>query len=108
MSSNTIIMDASGGLTPDLKLSSPAGSEPILYAWPLQTGTGSDKHDNGIDILDTIKWVCEDMPEIRSAMEDVPFHEVDTANYGAMRSICDRFNKAIDSVAQLVNILRLT
>lgn len=87
----------------DLKLNSPAGAEPFVYTWPLQTGSGSDKHDHGIDICDTIKFVCEDMPEIKSAMEDIMFHELDTTDYPAMKAVCDRFNKAIDSVAALVS-----
>lgn len=89
----------------DFKLHSPAGAEPILYTWPLQTGTGSDKHDSGLDIVDTIKWVCEDMPEIKSAMEETQMHDIDTSCYMTMKTICDRFNKAIDSVAALVSVL---
>lgn len=92
----------------ELKLHSPAGSEPIIYSWPLQSGTGSDKHDSAIDIFETIRWVCEDLPEIKSALEDIPFNDTDTTNFDAMKEICDRFNRAIDSVAALEKGTSLT
>lgn len=42
-----------------LKLNSPAFVEPMYYEWPLQTGSGG-VHDKGIEILDAIRWVCDD------------------------------------------------
>lgn len=87
----------------DLKLNSPAGAEALTYKWPLQTGTGSDKHDSGLDIVDTIRWVCDDLPEIQPAFETVRFGDIDTTNYEAMRDICDRYNRAIDSIISLVS-----
>lgn len=87
----------------DLKLSSPAGTEPMTYSWPLQTGSGSDVHDNGMDILDTIKWVCDDVPEIKAAMNDLQINDVDTGSYEAMKGMCELFNDAIDKVAELVS-----
>lgn len=80
----------------DLKINSPAGVDPMFYSWPLQTGSG-------VDILDTIKWVCEDMPEIKVAFDDVKIHEIDTGCYESMLGICDQYNRAIDSVAALVS-----
>lgn len=87
----------------DLKLNSPAGAEALTYKWPLQTGTGSDKHDSGLDIVDTIRWVCDDLPEIQPAFETVRFGDIDTTNYEAMRDICDRYNRVIDSIISLVS-----
>lgn len=87
----------------DLKLSSPAGVEPMTYSWPLQTGSGSDVHDNGMDILDTIKWVCDDVPEIKAAMNDLQINDIDTGSYEAMKGMCEIFNRAIDKVAELVS-----
>lgn len=92
----------------ELKLNSPAGAEPIIYCWPLQSGTGSDKHDSGIDIFETIRWVCDDLPQIKTALEDIPFNDTDTTNFDAMKAICDRFNRAIDSVANLEKGTSLT
>lgn len=90
----------------DLKLNSPAGVDPMMYSWPLQTGSGSDRHDSGVDILDTIKWVCEDMPEIKAALDDVKIHDIDTGCYESMNGVCELYNRAIDSVAALVSSTR--
>lgn len=89
---------------PSLKLNSPAYVEPMFYGWPLQTGSGA-AHDNGIEILDAIRWVCEDMPEIKASLEHIVLTEVDTTCYDSMREVCDIYNKAIDSVASLVSAL---
>lgn len=77
----------------------------MYYKWPLQTGSGAEKHDSGIEILDTIRWVCEDMPEIKAALENTSIHDIDTSCYESMRGVCDTYNKAIDSVAALVSFL---
>lgn len=89
---------------PSLRLNSPAYVEPMFYKWPLQTGSGAELHDNGIEILETIRWVCEDMPEIKASLEDVQLHEIDTSCYESMRNVCDIYNKAMDSVAKMVCI----
>lgn len=88
---------------PNIKLNSPAYADPMYYKWPLQTGSGAEKHDSGIEILETIRCVCKDMPEIKAALEDTPMHDVDTTCYDSMRRVCDTYNKAIDSVAALVS-----
>ncbi|KAL9698546.1 hypothetical protein quinque_001987 [Culex quinquefasciatus] len=82
----------------ELKLQSPAGAEPFLYNWPFSIGGG---HDNGIELIENVRWVCEDMPEIKSAIEEINLNELDTGDFDAMKNLCDRFNKAIDSVAAL-------
>lgn len=83
-------------------MNSPAYVDAIYYKWPLQTGSGA-AHDSGIEILDAIRWVCEDMPEIKAALEHITLTEVDTTCYDSMRNVCDTYNKAIDSVASLVS-----
>ncbi|XP_055906629.1 histone-lysine N-methyltransferase, H3 lysine-79 specific isoform X2 [Eupeodes corollae] len=86
----------------DLVLRSPAGSsEVVTFSWPLQIGHGQDKHDNGIDIIDTIKFVCEELPGISSAFEEVNLNNIDTACYKTMTNLVDRFNKAVDSIVAL-------
>lgn len=87
---------------PSLKLNSPAYVEPFFYKWPLQTGSGA-AHDSGIEILDAIRWVCEDMPEIKASLEHIVLSEVDTTCYDSMRQVCDIYNKAIESVGSLVS-----
>lgn len=90
----------------DLIMRSPAGSsEVVTFSWPLQFGTGADKHDNGLDIIETIKFVCNDIPGIKSAFEETKFHEIDTACFKTMTNLVDKFNKAVDSIVNLVCIL---
>ncbi|KAG8222797.1 hypothetical protein J437_LFUL005003 [Ladona fulva] len=38
----------------ELWLHSPAGGDPVVYHWPLTSGTGSDKHDGAIEIIETL------------------------------------------------------
>ncbi|XP_028176324.1 histone-lysine N-methyltransferase, H3 lysine-79 specific isoform X2 [Ostrinia furnacalis] len=85
----------------DLRLHSPAGAEPIVYTWPLTSGHGSEKHDGALEIVETIKWVCDDLPEMKAALENNILCDFDTHSYESMRALCDRFNRAIDSVVAL-------
>ncbi|XP_066158714.1 histone-lysine N-methyltransferase, H3 lysine-79 specific-like isoform X1 [Euwallacea fornicatus] len=85
----------------ELKLHSPAGAEPVLYTWPLTSGRGNDKHDGALEIVETIRWVCEDLPELKLPLENNILCDYDTKSYASMKSLCDRFNRAIDSVVAL-------
>ncbi|KAI5635753.1 histone methylation protein DOT1 domain-containing protein [Phthorimaea operculella] len=85
----------------DLRLHSPAGAEPVVYTWPLTSGHGSDKHDGALEIVETIRWVAEDLPEMKSALEKNILCDYDTHSYESMRALCDRFNRAVDSVVAL-------
>ncbi|KAG5876348.1 hypothetical protein JTB14_003670 [Gonioctena quinquepunctata] len=85
----------------ELKLHSPAGADPVLYTWPLTSGRGNDKHDGAIEIVETIRWVCEDLPELKLPLENNILCDYDTRSYESMKSLCDRFNRAIDSVVAL-------
>ncbi|XP_064120922.1 histone-lysine N-methyltransferase, H3 lysine-79 specific-like isoform X5 [Macrobrachium nipponense] len=85
----------------DLKLHSPAGVDPIVYHWPLTSGSGADKHDGAYEIVETIRWVCEDIPELKRAMEVNILSDYDTRSYESMRQLCDKYNRTIDSILQL-------
>ncbi|XP_054708886.1 uncharacterized protein LOC129218593 [Uloborus diversus] len=82
----------------ELRLHSPCGGEPAIYQWPL---TASDKYDRATEIVDTIRWVCEDFPELKLAMENYVLHDYDTKSYESMKKLCDKYNRAIDSILQL-------
>ncbi|GFR33588.1 histone-lysine N-methyltransferase, H3 lysine-79 specific [Trichonephila clavata] len=82
----------------ELRLHSPCGGEPAIYQWPL---TASDKYDKATEIVDTIRWVCEDFPELKLAMEHYVLHDYDTKSYESMKKLCDKYNRAIDSILQL-------
>ncbi|RZC33271.1 histone-lysine N-methyltransferase, H3 lysine-79 specific [Asbolus verrucosus] len=92
----------------ELKLHSPAGAEPVLYTWPLTSGRGNDKHDGALEIVETIRWVCEDLPELKLPLENNILCDYDTKCYDSMKSLCDRFNRAIDSVVALEKGTSLT
>ncbi|XP_072390430.1 histone-lysine N-methyltransferase, H3 lysine-79 specific-like [Diabrotica undecimpunctata] len=85
----------------ELKLHSPVGAEPVCYTWPLIYGRGNDKHDRATEIVDTIRWVCEDLPVLKLPLENNILCNYDTKSYESMKSLCDRYNKAIDSVVAL-------
>jgi len=57
----------------------------------------------GIDIIDTIKFVCDELPSMSSAFEETNLHQIDTACYKTMTGLVDRFNKAVDSIVALVS-----
>jgi hypothetical protein len=65
-----------------------------------------DKHDGALEIVETIRWVCEDLPELKLPLENNILCDYDTKNYESMKNLCDRFNRAIDSVVALVSDLR--
>ncbi|KAG7203020.1 hypothetical protein KM043_010146 [Ampulex compressa] len=85
----------------ELRLHSPAGAEPIVYQWPLTSGSGSDRHDGALDVVETMRWVCDDLPDLKLPLENNILCNYDTRDYESMKSLCDRFNRAIDSLVQL-------
>ncbi|VVC26314.1 Hypothetical protein CINCED_3A017653 [Cinara cedri] len=85
----------------ELRLHSPVGADPVAYKWPMIIGRGSDKHDGALGIIETIKWVCDDFPDMKIPLENNILCDYDTKSYDSMKSLCDRFNKAIDSMLQM-------
>lgn len=82
----------------ELKLHSPAGAEPLVYSWPLQK---SDGRDEAAEIVETIRWVCADFPELKLAVENYVLREFDPSSFESMSKLCDRYNRAIDGILQL-------
>ncbi|KAM9386370.1 histone-lysine N-methyltransferase, H3 lysine-79 specific isoform 1-T1 [Pholidichthys leucotaenia] len=83
----------------ELKLKSPVGAEPASYPWPLPV---YDKHhDAAHEIIDTIRWVCEEIPDLKLAMENYVLIDYDTKSFESMQRLCDKYNRAIDSIHQL-------
>ncbi|XP_046599182.1 histone-lysine N-methyltransferase, H3 lysine-79 specific isoform X1 [Neodiprion lecontei] len=85
----------------ELRLHSPAGAEPIIYQWPLTSGSGSDRHDGAVDVVETMRWVCEDLPDLKIPLENNILCNYDMHNFESMKNLCDKFNRAIDSRVQL-------
>nr|XP_054764002.1 histone-lysine N-methyltransferase, H3 lysine-79 specific-like isoform X1 [Lytechinus pictus] len=82
----------------ELRLHSPAGAEPAIYTWPLQH---TDKTDGAVEIVDTIRWVCEDIPQLMLAMENNVLNDYDTSSYESMVTLCEKYNRAIEAIRQL-------
>jgi len=60
----------------ELRLKSPVGAEPAVYPWPLPV---YDKHhDAAHEIIETIRWVCEEIPDLKLAMENYVLIDYDT------------------------------
>ncbi|XP_013360660.1 PREDICTED: histone-lysine N-methyltransferase, H3 lysine-79 specific isoform X3 [Chinchilla lanigera] len=106
----------------ELRLKSPVGAEPAVYPWPLPV---YDKHhDAAHEIIETIRWVCEEIPDLKLAMENYVLIDYDTksgngvaprpcspalgrylslaySSFESMQRLCDKYNRAIDSIHQL-------
>uniref|UniRef100_A0A8C1Q7B4 Histone-lysine N-methyltransferase, H3 lysine-79 specific n=1 Tax=Cyprinus carpio TaxID=7962 RepID=A0A8C1Q7B4_CYPCA len=83
----------------ELKLKSPVGAEAAGYPWPLPV---YDKHhDAAHEIIETIRWVCEEIPDLKLAMENYVLIDYDTKCFESMQRLCDKYNRAIDSIHQL-------
>ncbi|GFS11380.1 histone-lysine N-methyltransferase, H3 lysine-79 specific [Elysia marginata] len=57
------------------------------------------------EIVDTIRLVCEDFPELTTPLATRILkqgEDVSSYDYEQTKSLCDRYNKAIDSLRQLV------
>lgn len=50
-----------------------------------------------------MRWVCEDLPDLKLPLENNILCDYDTRDYESMKNLCDRFNRAIDSLVQLVS-----
>lgn len=82
----------------ELRLHSPAGAEPLVYSWPLQK---SDGRDEAAEIVETIRWVCADFPELKLAVENYVLREFEPSSFESMNKLCERYNRAIDGILQL-------
>ncbi|CAH2292361.1 histone-lysine N-methyltransferase, H3 lysine-79 specific isoform X1 [Pelobates cultripes] len=83
----------------ELRLKSPVGAEPAVYPWPLPI---YDKHhDAAHEIIETIRGVCEEIPDLKLAMENYVLIDYDTKCFESMQRLCEKYNRAIDSIHQL-------
>ncbi|XP_076081086.1 uncharacterized protein LOC143051984 isoform X3 [Mytilus galloprovincialis] len=82
----------------ELKLHSPVGSEPAVFTWPLAS---SDKDDENNEIVETIRWVRADYPDLDYALANHILQDYDTKSYESMKNLCDKYNRTIDSFKNL-------
>ena len=88
----------------ELSLKSIAGAPDVVYPWPLTVGKGNcrgaeDEHDQvrilssfqfllnnffkAVEILDSIRWVCEDQPELKDMMGEL-LHSYNKTSWESM------------------------
>ena len=84
--------------TKPLKLVSPFGGEAALFKWPLE------QNDGGNEIVEIMKSVCEDYPELALPIKNHIIKDFDPTNYESVKSCCDKFNRAIAQINLLVSI----
>ncbi|XP_078280227.1 histone-lysine N-methyltransferase, H3 lysine-79 specific isoform X5 [Rhinoraja longicauda] len=83
----------------ELRIKSPVGVEAAVYPWPLPV---YDKHhDAAHEIIETIRWVCEEVPDLKLAMENYVLVDYDTKCFESMQKLCEKYNRAMDSIQQL-------
>ncbi|XP_052096294.1 histone-lysine N-methyltransferase, H3 lysine-79 specific-like isoform X4 [Mytilus californianus] len=82
----------------ELKLHSPVGTEPAIFTWPLAS---SDKDDENNEIVETIRWVRADYPDLDYALANHILQDYDTKSYESMKNLCDKYNRTIDSFKNL-------
>ncbi|KAI8774133.1 serine-rich adhesin for platelets [Biomphalaria glabrata] len=85
-----------------LKLHSPVGAEPLILKWPVATSEGKEGPE---EIVDTIRLVCDDFSELKTALETKilkPGEDVSSYDYEQTKSLCERYNKAIEGIRQLM------
>jgi len=85
-----------------LRLKSIAGAAAMEYSWPLTVGAGNlrgaeDEHDQACEIVESIKWVGSDWPEVAEAMGSL----LDSYNrhaWESMSKIVDTYNNAVNDM----------
>lgn len=82
----------------ELRLHSPVGAEPIVYTWPLSS---SDGKDGATEVIETIRFVAKDVPELDSALKSHILQDYEVDSFESMKNVCDKYNRTIDSIRQL-------
>ncbi|KAI9552879.1 hypothetical protein GHT06_020763 [Daphnia sinensis] len=85
-------------MTLELRLHSPVGSEPDVYKWPLAPGQAGGSNNVAIELVETIRWVCVDFPEV--AINNHILSSYDTSSYQSMSKLVEEYNRAIDTICQ--------
>lgn len=82
----------------ELRLHSPVGAEPVVYTWPLSS---SDGKDGATEVIETIRFVAKDVPELDSALKNHILQDYEVDSFESMKNVCDKYNRTIDSIRQL-------
>lgn len=74
----------------------------LLY-FKILSGLPAKQYNNGLGC----RWVCEDIPELRLAMENHVLRNFNTTDFESMRALCDKYNRTIDGILALWRGTRL-
>ena len=56
-----------------------------------------DKEDEAAEILETIRWICADHPEVEETLDkNGAIGKYDPTSFEAMDSLCFAYNKAVE------------
>ncbi|XP_067934387.1 histone-lysine N-methyltransferase, H3 lysine-79 specific-like [Watersipora subatra] len=89
---------SSNGDNETLVLRSPCGAEALSYTWPLPV---MDGRHGSLDLIETIRLVCEDYPELTLPLENTILVNVHHEEYKSMKTVCDKYNKAVENIKNL-------
>lgn len=49
-------------------------------------------------MVDTIRWVYHDFPDLRLAVENYVLNDFDPLSFDSMKQLCERYNRAVDNI----------
>jgi H3 lysine-79-specific histone-lysine N-methyltransferase len=81
-----------------LVLHSPASSEYVEYRWPLNR---TETWDEAVEIVETIRWVCRDFPDLKLAVEKFVLNSFEPTSFESMKQLCERYNRAVANIKKL-------
>lgn len=94
-------MAVSGDVKPDIVLNSPVGADPAIYKWPLTYVSKGQKIDGAEEIVETIRWVGREFPELKPAIENLVPGRPDSKSYDCIKTLCDKYNKILETVLKM-------
>uniref|UniRef100_A0A8C3P076 Histone-lysine N-methyltransferase, H3 lysine-79 specific n=1 Tax=Cyanoderma ruficeps TaxID=181631 RepID=A0A8C3P076_9PASS len=89
----------------ELRLKSPVGAEPAVYPWPLPVYVSMARPRTCPAPCQRPRWVCEEIPDLKLAMENYVLIDYDTKSFESMQRLCDKYNRAIDSIHHFLVLL---
>ncbi|XP_014251804.1 histone-lysine N-methyltransferase, H3 lysine-79 specific-like [Cimex lectularius] len=79
----------------ELRLHSPVGAGAIVLHWPLPSSLNPDNDDDAEEVFETIRFVCEDFPQLRLALSEEILNKYNPTSYDSVKSLCEYFNGVI-------------
>lgn len=88
----------------EIKIHSPVGAGNVSFIWPLDKlkeakrapRRREEKHSIGEDIIETIRLISEDLPNLKNALDNNILTDYDPDDYYSVKHVCDRYNRMIN------------